>query len=813
MIVVLGAVILFTLLGYVALTLSKGDNDIAGSMVDIKSQQIAAQAALNLSVARFESDPTVAVQALNAFLADPSKAYLDFDKAGVAVAVSSTATWHALGPGNEAVQVKILGVSTGGTSGSNGGMGVDVALDGKGMGRDGNIHEIVAVFNVRGLDFSVGTTTSGPSEALHVQGSLGQVHTGSTIDGGIYSGNSSGTTVIENNASTISKLKIAGNLTTHQAMRVNSPAIVGGKFFLDDTNSLTFDSSLIVQGGMYVSGKLNVARSLYVSGGTQDYVNAGKLSVGDVLWVKDHPLNLASLSTFVVGESVAKAGLVVLDSGLYFLTSATGGTNIWGDLHVDDTAYFGAPVNIYGNYEYTGGTLFQLFGNLYIGGNAYFGGEPFLNWSKGLHVVGASVFKNGVSGYMPTAWGTSSASGTIALDGPSWFYRVSQGATPSGLYLVFGSSLKMNGTLTSAFKTTPGWSFASAATTPATWSANTTGLTVGNQPTASTITNTKTNGFTSRTSDTAEPAVVPKRASLVLPTTTSLGYSASDLVLSNTDPVNAASVVSLTSNTAFQTVKTASNWETIKAEYLTGSKKTWCSSVSGGTAALGSYGKFPSAAMLDCIYAKEKNLGATSTHMWNSEYLVVWLPSSYADGNNAWMYSTGLSYTSDGTVGTLGAGTKIFFVVQQTSNTTSWQWYANNPGSVQILYTEANMNGFCWSGTIYGYLYFNYTGTYDQMFDGDKPMTLVGAWEHTNPAVKVWFSKTTGSSGSLSITNRSTAALTVFSDIASNFNSATVTGSNPVIVFNGGGGSASSGTSELKLYDGWLQFHQLGGFR
>jgi hypothetical protein len=815
MIVVLGAVILFSLLGYVALNLSHGDNDIAGSLVDIKSQQIAAQGGLNLAVARFESNPTLAVQVLNTFLTTPAKAYLDFDQAGVAVAASSTATWHSLGPGSEAVQLKILGVSTGGTSGSGGGMGVDVALDCKGMGRDGNIHEVVSVFNVRGMDFSVVTTTSGPSDALHVQGTLGQIHTGSTIDGGIYSGSPSGTTVIENNASTITKLRIAGNLTTHQVIRVNKPSIIGGKLFLDDTNSLTFDSSLIVQGGMFVSGKLNVARSLYVSGGTQDYLNIGKVTVGDVFWVKDHPLNLTALAYFAVGDSVTRNGLVVLDSGVYFQTNSVGTTKVWGDLHVDDTSFFGAPVNIYGNYEYTGATLFQLYGNLYIGGNGYFGGEPFLNWSKNLHVVGATVFKKGVSGYMPTSWGTSSASGSINLDGAAWFYRASQDATPSGLSMVFGSSLKMNGTLTSAFKSTPGWSFASASTTPAKWSANVTGLTVGNQPTVSTIGNTKTNGFTTRTSDTVEPSVVPKRASLVLPTTASMGFTAADLVLSNTDPVNAASVVSLTSNTAFKGVETASNWETVKAEYLTGSKKTWCSSVSGGTAALGSYGKFPSAAMLDCIYAKEKNLGATSTHMWNSEYLILWLPPTYTDGNNAWMYSTGLPYTSDGTVGTLGAGTKIFFVVQQASNTTSWQWYANNPGSVQILYTEGNMSGFCWSGTIYGFLYFNYSGTSDQMFNGDKSMTLVGAWEITNPTVKVWFSQTWGSPGSLSITSKSSAAQTVFSDIGSNFNSSSVTGSNPVIVFNGGGGGggAGSGSSSLKLYDGWLQFHRLGEFR
>jgi hypothetical protein len=93
-------------------------------------------------------------------------------------------------------------------------------------------------------------------------------------------------------------------------------------------------------------------------------------------------------------------------------------------------------------------------------------------------------------------------------------------------------------------------------------------------------------------------------------------------------------------------------------------------------------------------------------------------------------------------------------------------------------------------------------------------MNLVGAWENTNTAVRVWFSQTSGSTGYLSITSKSSAALSVFSDIASNFNSTAVTGTSPVIVFSGDRGSTNVGSSKsLKLYDGWLQFHRLGEFR
>jgi hypothetical protein len=811
MIVVMGAVILFTLLGYVALTLGRGDNAIAGSMVDIKSQQIVAQGGLDLAVARLQSDPTLAVQALNAYLSKPSNAYLDFDHSGQAVGVSSSATWHLLGSGNEAVQVRILGVSEGSTSGSSGGVGVDVALDCKGRGRDGNVHEVMAVYNVRGMDFSVSTTTNGPTDALHVQGTLGQVHTGNTIDGGIYSGSATGTTIIENNSSTISKIRVAGNVTTHQTMHVSRSSIIGGKLFLDDVNTLTFDSSLIVQGGMFISGTLNVARSLYVGGGTQSYLNTGKLIVGDVLWVKDHPLNLAAGSSIAVGSSSGNAGLAVLDSGGYFATGAT--SNVYGALHVADTTNVDQTLNVAGDYEYSGTSQVPVSGALNVGGNAYFGGDPFTYWNALLRVTGASVLKNGIRGYRTNGWGILPGTGSMTFGGSVWSFRSPQDATPSGLSIVLGSSLKMNGTLTTAFRTTPGWSFASATTTPATWSANVSGLTPGTQPNFFTITYSK--GFAARGSDTTEPVVVAKRASLALPTTSSLGYSAADLDLSNTDTTNAASAVSLTTNSAFHVVMAASNWETIKAEYLSGSKKTWCSDVNGGNDALGSYGKFPSAAMLDCIYTKEKNLGSTSTHMWNGEYLVVWLPPTYADGNSAWMFSNGLPYTSDGTVGTLSAGVKIFFVVQQKSNTTSWQWYTNMPGSVQILYSESDMSGFFWSGTIYGYLYFNYLGTNDQMFNGNGQMNLVGAWENTNPAVKIWFSQSSGgSAGYLSITSKSSAATSVFADIASNFNSTAVTGTSPIIVFSGDRGRTNVGTTKsLKLYDGWLQFHRLGEFR
>lgn len=816
MMVVLGAVVLFTLLGYVALTLARQDNSVAGSLVDIKSQELSAAAGLNLSLARLQEDPSATLEALNDFLEDPSKAYLDFEASGKPIAVSGSETWHPLaGSGKEEVQVRILGISEGSTSGSSGGTGIRIALASRGKGRDGNVHEITAIYNLRGIDFVVAASSSAPNYAFLVQGELGQFHCGNVIDGSVYSGSPTGTTVIENNASQISKLKVAGNVTTHQTMRVLQPSVIGGRLFLDDAHTLTFDSSLIVLGGMFVSGTVAVNGSLYVSGGTQSYLNIGKLQVQDVLWIQDRPLTMSAGAGITVGNPASNKGLAILDAGAHFANGFT--SNVHGSMYVGDSMTVAQTLNVAGNLEFRGTALIPIGGQLNVTGNAALGGEPFVYWNAQMNIGGSSVLKNGVTGYRPTPWGLAAGDGILTFTGSTWMHRAVQDRTYSGLALRFGSSLSLNGGLTGNFRSNTNWSFLNAATTPATWSANVSGLTLPQQPDISTVLLSK--GFTTRTSDEPEPSLMPNRFSLSLPTTTALNYSASDLALSRTDPSNAPSTFSLTSNPAFVTVRDASKWETIKAEYSSGTKKNWCSDaavVPGGNAALGSYGTFPSAAMLNCIYGKEKNLGAASTHLWNQEYLVIWLPPTWADGNNRWVYTNTLAYTADQKVGSLETGVKIIFIVQQPGGTTSWEWYNNKAGSVQILYSEGDMTNFCWSGDFYGYIYFNYTGAgTQQMFNGNKGMNLIGAWENTNPNIKVWFTATsTGPNSSLSITNQSTAAKNVFTDIVANFRASAVTGSNPIIVFNSDKGTgSSSGTRTLTHKDGWIQMERIGEFR
>lgn len=816
MMVVLGAVVVFTLLGYVALTLARQDNSVAGSLVDIKSQELSANAGLNLAIARIQQDPANAVAALNEFLSNPTMAYLDLDASGKTFAVSGSETWHPLGTsGKEEALVKILGISNGSTSGASGGNGVRIALSCRGKGRDGNIHEISAIYNIRGVDFEVPSSTSGPNYAFQVQGTLGEFHCGNVIDGSVYSGDPTGTTTIESNSSQIARIKIAGNVLTHHTLNVKEPSVIGGKLNLDDAHTLSFDSSLIVKGGIFISGTLKVSHSLYVSGGTAAYLNAGKLQIGDVLWIQGNPLRMSPSSSITVGNSSTNAGLALLDAGAHFASGIP--SNVYGSMHVGDSLTVDPTLNISRDLEFWGTKLIPISGLLNIAGNAALGGEPYVYWNAKLFVGGSSVLKNGVTGYRPSPWGPVPGDGLMTFTGASWMSRNPQPKTHPGLALRFGSRLSLNGALSSTFREVTNWSFLDASTTPATWSANTSGLTAPEQPNTTTVLLSK--GFTSRTSDEAEPSVMTGRFSLAIPTTSALNFSAEDLRLSNTDPSNANSTFSLTSNPDFVIVREASKWETIKAEYSAGAKNNWCSDVAvvpGGNAALGSYGKFPSAAMLNCIYAKEKNLGGASTHMWNKEYLVIWLPPTWADGNNQWVFTNNLPYTSDNKVGSLETGVKIIFLVQQPGGTTSWEWYNNKPGSVQILYSERDMTNFCWTGDFYGYIYFKHTGgSTQQMFNGNKPMNLIGAWENTNPNIKVWFtSTTTSATSSLSITNRSTAAQNVFSDIAANFRASAVVGANPIIVFNsdkGNGSASSNGT--LKLFDGWVQLERIGEFR
>ena len=134
MLVVLGSIILFTLLGFAALSLAKSDTNISGDLVKIKSQRIAAQAGFNLATARFQKDPLNAVAIFNAFLKDPThNCWLDFDDASSLVKSGAEAPkWWSLNDGEASIRVKLLGVSA-----ATDNDGFKIYLESYGKGKDG----------------------------------------------------------------------------------------------------------------------------------------------------------------------------------------------------------------------------------------------------------------------------------------------------------------------------------------------------------------------------------------------------------------------------------------------------------------------------------------------------------------------------------------------------------------------------------------------------------------------------------------------------------------------------------------------------
>lgn len=813
MLVVLGAVVLFSLLGYAAMTLTGKDALLSGSLVDIKSQRMTACAGLNLGVTRLQRSAGNTVTLLMAFRDDPSRQWIDLGGATPALTATEPDWFPLNASDSSACKLRIVGVSNANLIAST----IDVALESIGRGRNGSAYRVQAVYRVHGISFQAGVSTKGPKNAFMAQGGIDQVHVGSTIDGPIYSGNKDGTMIIENASDRISKLRIAGNLRITQSLKVPGNSIINGYLDINSSTSIvTFDSNLVVKGGLKaMDGALTVSKSLYVYKGPFRMGSGANsvLKVGKWLYVPDTVVFMSGSSKMTVGTSGQLDGMAYLAEGIDLRSSAT--ADIHGPMYTGkvpkaynaltfywpvyymDSGYTNIEGNltVHGDFNYYGDTagagLFYVLGSAVLKGRASFVGKPHVVWNySSIAVEGNALLRKGIS---------SSGAGTITLKDSAWLYNRS-GQKNTGPEVNLGKSLSMNGRLDDHFHASSGkWRFSSSGK----WSYTDLGLSSGELPDITSIANSAA-APVRRGTDASMPAWVADTTSLSVPSLMSgLGFSASDTDLSvAANPVSVFTFANLS-----QKVQDSSDWRSIRARYVAGAMKGACDDKPGaneasGFEAFGTGRNYPSAEVLSCIYAHEKALGGSSSVMWNG-YLVIHLTEN--SGDYTWKFQTS-SYSG----GTLPSGVKILYSIDQTGISNSWAagnpgWYTGELGSTQIIHSTTNMQGFYWEGTLYGYLLFTYsTGT--QMLSGQHQMTLVGAWECVG---EVWFTKQANETGSLSIEFTSTTASGIFEDIATSFS----TGSDPVLRFNSDGSTDLTAAGSATLQDGWIQFERLGEFR
>lgn len=812
MFLVLGVIVAVTMLGVLGLMLAKRDNDSAGGTFGLISQRVVAVAGLQLAVARMQSQPIVTKDAINVFLADPTKNNIIFATSGTSpFSLSITSWWFPLASGSDqsAVQVKILGVGTTGVDGS-----FPIYLSSIGKGRDGESYEVRGVYKVRGLDYKNVYPTNGPTDGLLALNGLQDVNTGATIDGGIYSGKLNVTTKLQSGSSscTFGRVRVAGDLQVYSGVTVAGNSIVGGK--LKVSGNATFQQNLVVgyaagnaagygQAASYggfdaIDGSLTVNKSLYVFGTSSPEPINKDITVGGDFWMRDRTFNFGG--HLIVGTSGTTTSTAWFQRGIY--TTENSKTEIFGRLNVGSSGWMNS--HQFGGWVYVGSDLevynamgeythYAIMGTNYVGGNLHTESSVVCGanatgasvpsslsstWTSGGEAPCLNVEKKSVLDYgikEVNREGSSSSAGLV-FKGETYLKRTVGGQEWFDHPVRFEKTLSISGSLDAATfgsSSKKAWFFPTSAS-PRLWSYN--------GPTG--YENKITNGTGTRRiydSIVDGTTIVPTHTSL--PTLTSLGYSADEQKLALAD--NPASEVRI------DKLGIVKDFEDLQTTYATA-----CGLSNDNP---------PTGSQLSCIYKKAVAVSG-SPFVWNSRYLVVKIKNNMTRFDHL----SGLSVADR----VLLSGTKIFWIVDGSTNVNS-SWYSGQKGSIQILYCTPSgaLNNFGWAGDFYGFI--QIAGGYSQIGPpSGSEFNLYGAFEISN---KTGNAITMNSGANLNIYRNDPATKEAFSDIAGSFFSSDGvggTGDNWVLRFNGDRSLTNmSKTTKLDLKDGWIQLQRIGEYR
>lgn len=402
MMVVLGVVVFFTMMGFMGLEMASKDSEVSGSLLDIKSKESAAWGGLNLALGAMQTDPANTAAQLQKFIADSSVAasgkrqWLSFS-GGTFSLVSSEPGFFVLGSGGDrsGIKVRIVSMDINGASGINDGSGIPITLECIGQGRNGQQLKILATYKMIGLDVPVQTTTTAggsPSYALYLNGNLSNSNVGTTVTGNVYiggafTGNSAGPQVI------LGDLKVNGGYTSNATLTVTGNAWIGGDLNLNTSSPMTFNGSLGVGGSFgTINSNITVSEYMNVYGPKPTTTNWGasvKLRVGRQLYIAQDPQTIGA--SVVVG-TIATPGSAYFGAGF----NSTAADTIRGDLVVASSA--ARPSSIGNNTIVTG-----FAGFLDVGTGA--GGISITGPSAKLAVTGNARFDGTVN--QPTSGGTA----------------------------------------------------------------------------------------------------------------------------------------------------------------------------------------------------------------------------------------------------------------------------------------------------------------------------------------------------------------------------------------------------------------------
>jgi len=360
--VVLGAIVLFTLLGVVGITLADRFARNSGSLVDMRSERMTAVGALNFSVAAMQANPTATIALLNAFRQDQSRSWLQLPSSSSGTIGLGDKVWTLLGTGNDqsSAAVKILGVGVPGAD------SVDILLEGHGKGRGGDEFKVQATYCIHGVGLSNNVPTAGTNNALQAQAGLNDINTSTNVDGGLYSGGT-GTTTIQTPTTTPGSwqiLRTNGSLQLNANVTLPSGAIINGTLGSNSSN-LTMNGNLSVRGGITsFGGQLTVNGAMLLQGAafpTNGF--SGGLTVRDSLLVNDAFFSYAGSSVngnaYTLNIGSGGSSWAVFNAGFRFNGVTSPISQINGNLFVKTAAASNTNRIDAGNLTVTGSTFFD----------------------------------------------------------------------------------------------------------------------------------------------------------------------------------------------------------------------------------------------------------------------------------------------------------------------------------------------------------------------------------------------------------------------------------------------------------------------
>lgn len=469
MFLMLGVVVFFTMLGFMGLQLAERDSGLAGSVLDLRSRDVATRSGMSLALELLKNNSANTATILNAFIADSTaadpKEWLNFTTSPMSISASEPA-WYVVGEGTDesAVKVRVVSLDIGTATGAPSD-GIRITLECQAKGRNADAITVLSTYRVMGLHVpQIAASTPTNNFAVYLDGAMANTNLGATVNGNVYI---AGDTHLNGPAAfnVNGKLRTSGNFSADAPVTTTGNAVIGGHIKTNGTGPLTFQKNVVVKGGIEVmNANLTVTGSLDVQGTSPmgSWNNTGGLTVGGQFWYRSECREIQGPVT-VTGNAffdncLRLTGNVARSFSNLYVHRA--GTTFSNDYIHSNTTSISGNLGIW----HTGAswTSFSMDGStINVAGNAYL--RPPVNQinSGALNITGSGQFLNGISGI-------SSTNG-IRVDGTTYVYSTDQqGDFNGGMYL--GNTLTMRGSLNSDFgqNATPRrWAFQATAASKA----------------------------------------------------------------------------------------------------------------------------------------------------------------------------------------------------------------------------------------------------------------------------------------------------------------------------------------------------------